>query len=154
MLVGLPALAAALITVQGAKDSQDRPIYVSSLEPERIVVEDFERPRILSPSDGRVRLRGEFAAARFYLFLVGARGFVEVGLEDLTPESATAVLPLDFTRLVWASLLGLAFFGEVPSVSTVLGGTVIFASATYIAVREARLGVGRAASAPAPRPPS
>jgi drug/metabolite transporter (DMT)-like permease len=52
---------------------------------------------------------------------------------------ATAVLPLDFTRLIWASLLGFFVFGEVPVLWTWLGGSVIFASTTYIAFREVRL---------------
>ncbi|MEQ8193120.1 MAG: DMT family transporter [Rhodospirillales bacterium] len=48
------------------------------------------------------------------------------------------VMPLDFTRLVWVSILGYFFFGEVPDIWTWLGGIVIFASATYIAYRERR----------------
>ncbi len=52
---------------------------------------------------------------------------------------ATAVLPLDFTRLIWASLLGFFVFGEVPVLWTWLGGSLIFASTTYIAYREVRL---------------
>ncbi len=56
---------------------------------------------------------------------------------------ASAVLPLDFTRLLWASLLGYFIFAEIPTAYTWIGGTVIFASATYIAVREARLKASR-----------
>jgi drug/metabolite transporter (DMT)-like permease len=51
----------------------------------------------------------------------------------------TAVLPFDFTRLIWASMVGFLVFGEVPALWTWVGGTVIFASTTYIAYREARL---------------
>ncbi|MEX2450581.1 MAG: DMT family transporter [Rhodospirillales bacterium] len=46
------------------------------------------------------------------------------------------IMPLDFTRLVWVSILGYVFFGEVPDIWTWLGGIIIFASATYIAYRE------------------
>ncbi len=56
---------------------------------------------------------------------------------------ATAVLPLDFTRLLWASLLGYFIFAEIPSIYTWVGGSVIFGSATYIAFREARLKASR-----------
>jgi drug/metabolite transporter (DMT)-like permease len=38
---------------------------------------------------------------------------------------------------VWASLLGMAAFGEVPTVYTWAGGAIIVGSASYIAHREA-----------------
>ena len=50
-----------------------------------------------------------------------------------------ATLPLDYLRLVWATCLGFVLFGELPGVWYVVGGTIIFASATYIGIREARL---------------
>ena len=56
----------------------------------------------------------------------------------------TAVLPFDFTRLIWAAILGYLAFAEIPEVWTWLGGTLIFVSATYISVRE---GKARAATA-------
>ena len=46
-------------------------------------------------------------------------------------------------RLLWASLLGYVIFGEVPDVWTWVGGTLIFASTTYISYREAALRRGR-----------
>ena len=49
----------------------------------------------------------------------------------------TLLQPFSFVQLVWASLLGLVAFGEVPDVFTWVGGAVIVASATYIAHREA-----------------
>jgi drug/metabolite transporter (DMT)-like permease len=58
---------------------------------------------------------------------------------------ATAVLPVDFTRLLWASLFGMLVFGETPELATLIGGTLIFVSTTYITFREARL--ARAAAA-------
>ncbi|MSO74661.1 MAG: DMT family transporter [Alphaproteobacteria bacterium] len=51
---------------------------------------------------------------------------------------ATAVLPADFLRMIWASLLGFAFFGEVPEVLVWVGGAMIFGATIYIAYREAR----------------
>ncbi len=60
----------------------------------------------------------------------------------------TAVMPYDYTRLVWASALGFLIFAEVPTVTTVLGGVVIAASATYIAFREARVGTAKPATVP------
>ena len=52
----------------------------------------------------------------------------------------SAVLPLDFLRLLWASAVGLWLFAETPSLVAWLGGLVIFTSASYIAFREAQLG--------------
>ncbi|MDF1587282.1 DMT family transporter [Marinimicrococcus flavescens] len=60
----------------------------------------------------------------------------------------TQVLPGDFTKLLWAALIGYVFFAELPDVWTFLGGTLIFASVLYVAYREARV---RPASAQAGR---
>jgi drug/metabolite transporter (DMT)-like permease len=51
----------------------------------------------------------------------------------------SAVLPLDFLRLVWASAFGYLLFAEIPTLASWGGGLLIFASASYIAFREARL---------------
>lgn len=51
---------------------------------------------------------------------------------------ATAVLPLDFLRLVWASVLGLLVFAEWPSMWTWIGAGVIVASTSYLGIRENR----------------
>ena len=50
---------------------------------------------------------------------------------------ATTVLPFDFLRLIWASLLGYFMFGQVPEVLVYIGGAVIFLSTIYLAYREA-----------------
>lgn len=49
---------------------------------------------------------------------------------------ASLVIPFDFTKLLWAALIGFFFFAEVPSIWTWIGGAAIFSSATYIAYRE------------------
>ena len=59
--------------------------------------------------------------------------------EALKIADATAVLPYDFVRLIWASAIGLFIFDEIPEIWTWVGGTIIFASTTYIAFREAHL---------------
>ncbi len=51
----------------------------------------------------------------------------------------TTVLPLDFLRLIWASLLGYFLFGQVPEIFVWIGGTVIFSSTIYLAYREAMI---------------
>ena len=91
-----------------------------------------------------------------WLLLMGAVGSIaHVAMaQAFKLADATAVLPLDFTRLIWASALGFFIFAEVPELFTWIGGLTIFASTTYIAYREAKLNATRAASASAPRPPS
>ena len=59
--------------------------------------------------------------------------------ESLKLAEATAILPYDFVRLIWASCIGFVVFGEIPEIWTWIGGTIIFASTTYIAFREAQL---------------
>jgi drug/metabolite transporter (DMT)-like permease len=54
-------------------------------------------------------------------------------------SDATVVFPVDYTRLLWASVIGYLAFGEIPDAWTWVGGTIIFASTTYIAYREAAL---------------
>jgi len=49
---------------------------------------------------------------------------------------ATAVVPADFMRLVWASMIGYAVFGEVPEVWTLIGGGLIFAATAYLTLAE------------------
>lgn len=51
----------------------------------------------------------------------------------------TAVQPIGFLTLVWATLAGYLMFGDVPDLWTWIGASIIFASATYISRREAKL---------------
>lgn len=52
----------------------------------------------------------------------------------------TVVLPLDFAKLIWGAIIGYLAFGELIDLWTWVGGTIIFAGATYIAFRERQLG--------------
>lgn len=49
---------------------------------------------------------------------------------------ASAVMPFDFLKLIWASLIGYLWFAEIPSLWAWIGGAVIFTSTVYIAHRE------------------
>ena len=57
----------------------------------------------------------------------------------LASTDATAIYPFDFTRLVFAALIGFAAFGEVPDLWTWVGAAVIVSSSLYVAHRESRL---------------
>jgi drug/metabolite transporter (DMT)-like permease len=52
---------------------------------------------------------------------------------------ATAVIPFDYSRLIFAAAVGVVLFAEYPDLWTILGAAVIAASTLYIALREARL---------------
>ncbi len=52
---------------------------------------------------------------------------------------ASLIIPVDFTRLVWASVIGFFAFSEVPDGWTWSGGGLIVLSTAYISLREIRL---------------
>ena len=52
-------------------------------------------------------------------------------------SDTTFVMPLQFTKLIWASLIGLFMFAEQPDFWTWMGGIIIFISVVYITYREA-----------------
>ena len=52
-------------------------------------------------------------------------------------SDTTFVMPLQFTKLIWASLIGLFLFAEKPDIWTWVGGVIIFISVVYITYREA-----------------
>jgi drug/metabolite transporter (DMT)-like permease len=57
--------------------------------------------------------------------------------QALREADLSTILPFDFTKLIWIAILAYLIFGEVPTIATWIGGTVIFASGIYIAQREA-----------------
>ena len=50
----------------------------------------------------------------------------------------SAVQPVKFLELIWAAILGLAMFGDLPGVATLVGGAVIIASTLWLARYESR----------------
>jgi drug/metabolite transporter (DMT)-like permease len=76
-----------------------------------------------------------------WLVLIGSLGTLGTFAftHALRVADTTLVLPTDFTRLVWATLLGYALFGEIPDGWTWAGGLLVVASTAYIALREAQL---------------
>lgn len=75
-----------------------------------------------------------------WMALIGGLGSIaQVSMvRGLALADATAVLPLDFTKLIWAAVLGYLMFAEVPEVATWIGGTIIFAAAIYVVLSERR----------------
>ncbi|NOZ65369.1 MAG: DMT family transporter [Alphaproteobacteria bacterium] len=56
----------------------------------------------------------------------------------LSRADLSAVMPIDFSRIIFAALLGITLFGDPLNGLTFLGGGVILASAAYAAHRERR----------------
>ena len=53
-------------------------------------------------------------------------------------SETTAIMPIDFTRLIFAAIIGYVFYDETTDVYTFIGGAIILTSAVYAAHREAR----------------
>jgi drug/metabolite transporter (DMT)-like permease len=51
---------------------------------------------------------------------------------------ATIVLPMDFTKLIWASLIGYLVFAELPDIWAWVGGAVVFSGVLWVGYSEAR----------------
>lgn len=93
-----------------------------------------------TPEDVALMVLVGFLALLGQLALTGAMRFGE----------ATAVMPVDFTRLLWAAGIGYIWFGEFPDIWTWTGGAVVFASTLYITYRESRHRKPSVAAEPGP----
>ena len=60
-------------------------------------------------------------------------------VQGLKLTDAMTIFPLDFTRLIWASLFGLFIFSEWPDVWTFVGAGIIVISGTFMLYREDRI---------------
>ena len=60
-------------------------------------------------------------------------------VQGLKLTDAMTIFPLDFTRLIWASLFGLFIFSEWPDVWTFVGAGIIVISGTLMLYREDRI---------------
>ena len=58
--------------------------------------------------------------------------------EALKRAEISALLPLDYLRLIWSVSLGLIFFNEIPPAGLWLGAALILGASTYIGVRQAK----------------
>ena len=92
-------------------------------------------------------------------WLVGVGIFGTLGhllfAQALKLADASLVSAFDFTKILWASVIGYVFFAEVPQLTTWIGAIVIFLAASYITWRERAAEQARrnaAPLAPAPRP--
>lgn len=77
-------------------------------------------------------------AGWFWLVFIGFWGSIaQVTLAQALKEAEpTAIMPFDFLRLVWATLLAMWLFAESPDTFTWIGAAVIFGAGIYIMRRE------------------
>jgi drug/metabolite transporter (DMT)-like permease len=73
-----------------------------------------------------------------FIGVIGTLGQLVV-TEAVKLADMTVLMPFDFLKLVWAALLGIIFFAEVPDFLTWVGAAIVFSSSFYIAWREAKL---------------
>ncbi|MEN3951434.1 DMT family transporter [Iodidimonas sp. SYSU 1G8] len=59
--------------------------------------------------------------------------------QALRMTDASAIMPFDFVKFIWAALIGYLAFGELPDAWVWIGGVVIFCSTVYLTLREAHL---------------
>lgn len=79
------------------------------------------------------------------LLLLGAMGVLGTMtqacyIKGMAEGDAAVMAPLDYTRLVFAVVLGYALFGDVPGSMTMIGAGIVITSTIYITLREAQLG--------------
>jgi drug/metabolite transporter (DMT)-like permease len=87
------------------------------------------------------------AAADLWLFIgMGLLGTLAQGLliHAFSTAEAGALAPFGYMGLVFSSLWGFAFFGQLPDRWTVLGAVVIVAAGLYVWQREAQLARAKA----------
>jgi drug/metabolite transporter (DMT)-like permease len=51
-------------------------------------------------------------------------------------SEASLLAPINYTKLLWVSVLGFLIFGDVPSLNMWIGATIIVAAGFYIIYRE------------------
>jgi len=74
-----------------------------------------------------------------FLFIAVAGTLVHWFLnEALKRADITALLPLDYLRLIWSVSLGFIFFNEIPHIGLWLGAALILGASTYIGIRQAK----------------
>ncbi|AZV79040.1 DMT family transporter [Parasedimentitalea marina] len=65
-----------------------------------------------------------------------------VGINALRLGEASVIGNMEYSKLIYAAILGYAVFGEMPDIYTVLGASIIVASSIYISHHEAKKKAG------------
>ena len=72
----------------------------------------------------------------FWLLVMGLLGSLGhlAAVSGIKLSDASSVMPMDFTRLIWVSLFGFLFLGEIPVISTWIGAAVILSGTGLLMV--------------------
>ena len=139
MLAAAVFFAASYLLAKRLSDSMDASVIVGMLSlTVPVALLPFAAADWISPTTEQLLLLllvAFFATAGHYAMTLAFRN---------APVSTTQ--PALFLQLVWASLLGALVFGEPTDVWVLTGGTVIIASASFIAWREAVVALSRNSS--------
>lgn len=121
------ALAIVLMRGRAGRDGAEAVGLLGALIPGAIVAVPAIATGELPPANDipDFLALGGLAAAGIYLL---ARAYANA--------EAQVLAPLEFTALIWAALIGLLFFGEVPRPQVWLGGTIIVAACLWGARKE------------------
>ena len=87
------------------------------------------------------------------LVLFAAAGIISVAAllcvnRSLKLAPASVVVPYQYSMIVWAVIFGFVVFGDVPSISTIIGAAIIIGAGFYIFLREQKLGREEAVVSP------
>ena len=111
---------------------QDIPIPTQNLREASSCVLETERLTLRRPTLGSLAL---FAAA-------GVTSVVALLCinRSLKLAPASVVVPYQYSMIVWAVIFGFVVWGDVPSISTLIGAVIIIGAGFYIFLREQKLG--------------
>jgi drug/metabolite transporter (DMT)-like permease len=73
----------------------------------------------------------------FVISVIGTTAQVSLS-QAFRDADSTVILPMDFTKLVWASLFGFVLFAEIPDPWVWVGGAVVFSGVLWVAYSESR----------------
>lgn len=79
------------------------------------------------------------------LVIMGTLGTITQGcyIKGMSIGDAAAMAPIDYTRLVFAIMLGYGLFNDIPNATTLMGAAIVIGSTCYITWRESRIGVAK-----------
>ena len=135
MSVGFSAFGLIMVKILGRKDSSvTLTAYMSILMAPMMLVPAWFHWTWPTPTEW------------VWLAMIGIIGNIGQILmaQSLKEADTAAAVPFDFFRLVWIAAIAYVAFGEVPGLFSWIGGAVIFAAGTYLAIRERRLAEARA----------
>ena len=58
---------------------------------------------------------------------------------------ASLLAPFDYVNMIWAVILGMILFDEYPSMTVIVGGTIVTLAGLFVVYREHQLGLARKA---------